>query len=182
SEISQTSSKQQIQTNPFSRTDAVNIASALVIHTYEAFEADVLEAINALYPNRVYTIGPMQLILNQIKESNPLCIDSIGYNLWEEEPECLRWLDSKPPNSVIYVNFGSIATMSKENLIEFGMGLVNSDVYFLWVIRPGLVSGESATFPPEFGEKVKKLGFISRWCPQEEVLNHSAVGDDDEQG
>ncbi|CAN1178210.1 7-deoxyloganetin glucosyltransferase [Linum perenne] len=157
-------------------TDAVNIASALVIHTYEAFEADVLAAINALYPNRVYTIGPMQLILNQIKESNPLGIDSIRYNLWEEEPECLRWLDSKPPNSVIYVNFGSIAVMSKENLIEFGMGLVNSDVYFLWVIRPDLVSGESATFPPEFEEKVKKLGFISGWCPQEEVLNHSAVG------
>ncbi|CAN1159878.1 UDP-glycosyltransferase 85C1 [Linum perenne] len=72
--------------------------------------------------------------------------------------------------------------MSKENLIEFGMGLVNNDVYFLWVIRPDLVSGKSATFLSEFGEKVKKLGFISGWSPQEEVLNHSAVGDDDEQG
>ncbi|CAN0910399.1 7-deoxyloganetin glucosyltransferase [Linum grandiflorum] len=162
--------------NLITGTDAVDIASALVIHTYDAFEADVLAAINELYPGRVYTIGPMQHLLNQIKQQTPLAIDSITYSLWEEEPECLRWLDSKPPNSVIYVNFGSIAIMSKQHLVEFGMGLVNSEVNFLWVIRPDLVIGESTSFPPEFVKKAEKTGFISGWCPQEEVLNHSAVG------
>ncbi|CAN1224574.1 UDP-glycosyltransferase 85A2 [Linum perenne] len=91
-----------------------------------------------MYPNRVYTVGPMQLLLNQ-------------------------------------VNFGSVMTMSKQHLIEFAMGFVNSGVSFLWVIRPDLVIGESAALPPEFEDKVEKTGFISGWCPQEEVLNHSAV-------
>ncbi|CAN1224576.1 UDP-glycosyltransferase 85A3 [Linum perenne] len=114
------------------------------------------EALNEMYPNRVYTVGPMQLLLNQIKHTE---LDSIGYSLWEEEPQCLRWLNSKPMNSVLYVNFGSVIGVS-----------------FLWVIRPDLVIGESAALPPEFEDKVEKTGFISGWCPQEEVLNHSAVG------
>lgn len=66
--------------------------------------------------------------------------------------------------------------MSMQDVIEFGWGLINSDHYFLWIIRPDIVVGESAVLPPEFEEHVKKRGFIARWCPQEKVLNHPAVG------
>ncbi|CAI0551067.1 unnamed protein product [Linum tenue] len=31
----------------------------------------------------------------------------------------------------------------------------------LWIIRPDLVAGESAAFPPEFQEKAGEIGFIS---------------------
>ncbi|CAN1234934.1 7-deoxyloganetin glucosyltransferase, partial [Linum perenne] len=141
-------------------------ASAILLHTFDALEPNVLTA-------RIYPVAPMQLILNQIKSTGA---EEISYSLWKEEPECLQWLDTKAPNSVIYVNFGSITTMSKQHLIEFGMGFINSGVPFLWVIRPDLVSGESAAFPPEFKSKADELGFISGWCPQEDVLNHPAVG------
>ncbi|CAI0433031.1 unnamed protein product [Linum tenue] len=158
--------------------EAVPKASALLLHTYQALESPVLAAINSMYPNRVYSVGPMQLLLNQIQPTHPAtALDSIGYSLWSEEAECLRWLDTKATNSVIYVSFGSITTMSRDHLIEFAMGLVDSDVSFLWVIRPDLVLGESAALPKEFGLKVEdRFGFISGWCPQEEVLNHPAVG------
>nr|ADV36300.1 glucosyltransferase [Linum usitatissimum] len=157
--------------------EAAHRASAVLLHTFDALEPNVLTALNEIYPNRVYPVAPMQLILNQIKSTQQeSSLDTISYSLWKEEPECLRWLDTKPPNSVIYVNFGSITTMSKQHLIEFGMGFANSDVSFLWVIRPDLVTGESAAFPPEFKEKADKTGFISGWCPQEDVLNHPAVG------
>ncbi|CAL1382357.1 unnamed protein product [Linum trigynum] len=150
-------------------------ASAVLVHSFDALEPNVLAALNSIYPNRVYPVGPIELLLNQIGSTHPT-LDAISYSLWKEDPECLRWLDTKPPNSVIYVNFGSIITMSREHLIEFGMGFVNSDVSFLWVIRPDLVAGESAAFPPEFQEKADEIGFISGWCPQEEVLNHPSVG------
>ncbi|CAI0384734.1 unnamed protein product [Linum tenue] len=154
--------------------EAAGRASAILLHTYDALEPDVLAALNSTYPNRVYAVGPIQLLLDQI--STHPTLDAFTYSLWKEEPECLRWLDTQPPNSVIYVNFGSITTMSPHHLIEFAMGFVNSEVPFLWVIRPDLVTGESSALPKEFQEKAERVGFISGWCPQEEVLNHPAVG------
>ncbi|CAN1352352.1 UDP-glycosyltransferase 85A8 [Linum perenne] len=140
--IQTTDPKEPIFHNLMLGAESVPIASALLIHTFDALEA----------------VGPMQLLLNQIKHTE---LDSIGYSLWEEEPQCLRWLNSKPMNSVLYVNFGSVMTMSKQHLIEFAMGFVNSGVSFLWVIRPDLVIGESAALPTEFQDKAEKTGFIS---------------------
>ncbi|KAH7834047.1 hypothetical protein Vadar_012193 [Vaccinium darrowii] len=61
-------------------------------------------------------------------------------------------------------------------LVEFACGLANSNHYFLWIIRPDLVTGDSAMLPLKFVTSTKKKGFIARWCPQEEVLNHPSVG------
>ncbi|PWA41610.1 UDP-glucuronosyl/UDP-glucosyltransferase [Artemisia annua] len=101
-----------------------------------------------------------------------------GYtdSLWKEEPECIQWLLSKEPTSVVYVNFGSLAVMSLKDLIEFGWGLVNSNHYFLWIIRTDLVDGGSLVLPPELEEGIKRRGFIASWCSQEEVLNHPSIG------
>ncbi|KAG5252565.1 7-deoxyloganetin glucosyltransferase [Salix suchowensis] len=93
-------------------------ASAIIFHTFDALEQDVLTSLYSMFPRR--------------------------------------------PNSVIYVNFGSIAVATKEQLIEFGMGLSKSGHPFLWIIRPDMIT--------------KERGFISSWCPQEEVLNHPSVG------
>ncbi|XP_021807922.1 7-deoxyloganetin glucosyltransferase-like [Prunus avium] len=100
----------------------------------------------------------------------------VGYSLWKEETECLEWLNTKTPNSVVYVNFGSIAVMTPEQLVEFGWGLANSKLPFFWVIRPDLVIGESAILPPEFVAETKERSLIAGWCPQEQVLNHPSVG------
>ncbi|XP_024169626.1 (R)-mandelonitrile beta-glucosyltransferase [Rosa chinensis] len=148
-------------------------ASAIVINTFDALEHDVLEELSRLLPP-VYSIGSLHLQLNQIPADNDL--KSIGSNLWSEEPECLEWLDSKAPNSVIYVNFGSITVMKDEQLIEFAWGLANSNITFLWVIRPDLVAGKLAVLPPEFVEETKGRSMLASWCSQEQVLNHPAVG------
>ncbi|KAF3445110.1 hypothetical protein FNV43_RR14803 [Rhamnella rubrinervis] len=66
--------------------------------------------------------------------------------------------------------------MSPQYLVEFGMGLANSKHHFLWIIRPDLVVGESATLPPDFVNETKGRGLIASWCLQEEVLNHSSIG------
>jgi hypothetical protein len=106
-------------------------ASAIIVHSFDALEQEVLNALYSMFP-RVYPIGPLQLLLNQVPEDD---LNSIGCNLWKEEPKCLQWLDSKKPKSVVYVNFGSIVVMNKEQLIEFGMGLSENNHSFVWIIR-----------------------------------------------
>ncbi|XVE49532.1 hypothetical protein DITRI_Ditri01bG0090200 [Diplodiscus trichospermus] len=100
---------------------------------------------------------------------------SIGSNLWKEQPECLQWLDSKEPKSVVDVNFGSITVMTAQQLVEFAWGLAYNKQTFLWIIRPDLVRGDSSILPPEFLEETKERGFMASWCPQEQVLNHPAI-------
>ncbi|KAM7505356.1 hypothetical protein LguiB_004260 [Lonicera macranthoides] len=150
-------------------------ASANVIHTFKELEADIVSSLSTMIP-QVYTIGPLQLLLNQVLKEENRYLTSIGYSLWKEEPLCLKWLDTREPSSVLYVNFGSIAVMSSEKLVEFALGLANSGQDFLWIIRPDLVMGESAILPLEFQEVTKERGFIAGWCPQEQVLSHQSVG------
>ncbi|CAL8104680.1 unnamed protein product [Prunus armeniaca] len=148
-------------------------ASAIILNTFYDLEHEVIDALSTLL-SHIHCIGPLHLLLNQIPADNEL--KSIGSNLWTEEPECLEWLDTKEPNSVVYVNFGSITVMTSEQLIEFAWGLANSTHTFLWVIRPDLVGGESAVVPKEFVDETKERSLLANWCPQEQVLSHPAIG------
>ncbi|KAI7733839.1 hypothetical protein M8C21_027748 [Ambrosia artemisiifolia] len=143
----------------------------MIIHTFEELEASLVKELRSIFPN-IYTIGPLQLLLNE--ETKNLSFK--GYSLWNEEPKCIEWLQSKEPDSVLYVNFGSLTVMSLQDVLEFGWGLVNSNHYFLWIVRTDLVDGKPAVLPRELEETVKKKGFIASWCSQKEVLNHPSVG------
>ncbi|KAE8666800.1 7-deoxyloganetin glucosyltransferase [Hibiscus syriacus] len=154
-------------------TERTRKASAIIINTFDDLEHDVLDALNSMLPP-VYSVGPLHLVLNHHVHDNEL--KQIGSNLWKEEPQCLQWLDSKEPNSVVYVNFGSITVMTADHLTEFAWGLANSKRPFFWVIRPDLVGGESAIVPAKFVEETKDRGLLATWCPQEQVLGHPSIG------
>ncbi|CDP01085.1 unnamed protein product [Coffea canephora] len=124
-------------------TQRARKASAIIINTYQQLEHGVLDALSSYLPP-IYTIGPLHFLDNHVHDKS---LTDIQSNLWKEEPECLEWLDSKDPNSVVYVNFGSIAVMTPEQLVEFA-----------WA--PDLLIANE-TFC---------------WCPQEKVLSHPAVG------
>ncbi|WOL01116.1 hypothetical protein Cni_G09830 [Canna indica] len=148
------------------------MASGIILNTFDELEQPVLEAmavVGRLPP--IFTVGPLNLIS---RPHGPLA--SILSSLWKEENGCLEWLDSHAPASVVYVNFGSITVMTKEQLVEFAWGLANCEYEFLWVIRPDLVRGETAVLPLEFLERTKERGLMASWCPQEAVLEHAAVG------
>lgn len=104
---------------------------------------------------RVYSVGPLSLLLNQVSDDE---LKMLGSNLWKEDLVCVEWLDSREPNSVLYVNFGSITVMTQKQLSEFAWGLADSGQNFLWIIRPDLVTGDLAILPDEF----YRSGFISR--------------------
>ncbi|XP_061947544.1 7-deoxyloganetin glucosyltransferase-like [Populus nigra] len=152
--------------------DRASKASAALVNTFDDLDHDVLVALSSMFPP-IYSVGPLNLLLDQTQNDY---LASIGSSLWKEDTECLQWLDSKDPNSVVYVNFGSITVMNPQQLLEFSWGLANSKKNFLWIIRPDLVRGESAVLPPEFLEETRERGLMASWCAQEKVLKHSSIG------
>ncbi|XP_060173247.1 7-deoxyloganetin glucosyltransferase-like [Lycium barbarum] len=153
-------------------TERSRKASAIVLNTFETLESEVLESLRTLLPP-VYSIGPLHLLVKDVDGEN---LKGLRSSLWKEEPECIQWLDTKEPNSIVYVNFGSITVMTPNQLIEFAWGLANSQQEFLWIIRPDIVSGYESILPPDFVEETKNRGMLASWCSQEEVLSHPAIG------
>ncbi|KAG5534253.1 hypothetical protein RHGRI_022392 [Rhododendron griersonianum] len=145
---------------------------AIIFNTFDGFEQEVLEAISSRFPN-IYTVGPLSLLCNQVSDSQ---VNSLNSSLWKEDPKCIEWLDQKEPNSVVYVNYGSVTVMSGQHLKEFAWGLANSNHPFLWVVRPDVVMGDSAKLPEDFLEETKDRGLLVSWCAQEQVLGHPSVG------
>lgn len=156
-------------------TERCKRASAIILNTCHELEQEALDALTSLLLPPVYSIGHLQFQLkNEIPENDSIM--QIGSNLWKEETECIDWLDRREPNSVVYVNFGSITVMTANQLVEFAWGLANSNQTFMWVIRPDLVAGDSAILPSEFVTETKERSLLASWCPQEQVLNHPAIG------
>ncbi|WOH14067.1 hypothetical protein DCAR_0933583 [Daucus carota subsp. sativus] len=152
-------------------TEAVPKARAIIINTYETLEEDALHAISATQPH-IYCIGPLNFMMNHVQDTR---LASIGSSLWKEETSCIDWLDNREPNSVIYVNFGSITPMSATQLTEFAWGLANSNKHFLWIVRPDIIAGDEAMVPPEFLAETRERGMLASWCSQEQVLKHPAT-------
>ncbi|XP_047312126.1 zeatin O-glucosyltransferase-like [Impatiens glandulifera] len=95
----------------------------------------------------------------------------------------LEWLDKQPPNSVIYVSFGSTTTMSHEQIHELALGLEESKQRFLWGLRDAdradIFNAESTILqlPEGFEERMKGVGKVTRdWAPQLGILRHPSVG------
>ncbi|KAJ9564994.1 hypothetical protein OSB04_000960 [Centaurea solstitialis] len=147
-------------------------ASAIVFNTFHELEHDIMDTLSSKFPP-CYGIGPLNLLENKIANES---LASIKSNLWKEEPECVKWLDSKSPSSVIYVNFGSVTVMTSQQMLEFCWGLAKSNYPFLWIIRPDLVIGDTAVLPPDFLVDTKERGLLVSWCPQEQVLQHPSIG------
>ncbi|XVF61595.1 hypothetical protein PTKIN_Ptkin08bG0142700 [Pterospermum kingtungense] len=148
-------------------------APAIIFNTFDEFEHEVLEAIAAKF-RRIYTTGPLPLLSRHMPDHSPT--KSINSSLWKEDTNCIQWLNKREPNSVVYVNYGSVTVMSEQHLKEFAWGLANCKHPFLWIVRPDVVMGDSAVLPEEFSEEIKDRGLITSWCSQCQVLSHPSVG------
>ncbi|KAI4305815.1 hypothetical protein L6164_029158 [Bauhinia variegata] len=148
-------------------------SSSIIFNTFQELESEVLDAIRAENPN-LYTIGPLHLLGRHFFQKE---FELSGLSLWKNDTKCLQWLEKREPNSVIYVNYGCITVMSEQHLEEFAWGLANSKNPFLWIVRPDVVKGEEyANLPQEFLDEVKDRGYITTWCPQNQVLSHPSIG------
>ncbi|KAJ4793637.1 Glycosyltransferase [Rhynchospora pubera] len=148
-------------------------ATGIILNTFNDLEHEALQAILSRLPN-TYTVGPISPLVRCIPKSDPIA--SIGSNLWKEDTGCMEWFDKQAAASVVYVNYGSITTMTAEQLLEFAWGLAFSSYPFFWVLRGDLVQGSGAVLPKEYLEEIEGRGVIVGWCNQEDVLAHPAIG------
>ncbi|KAL6598626.1 hypothetical protein ACP70R_046325 [Stipagrostis hirtigluma subsp. patula] len=136
-------------------------SKAVVLNTFYEMEKDVLDALAALLSPPVYAVGPLASILPAGGGDFPG-----DASLLQEDKECMSWLDGKAARSVVYVSFGSHATVGGVKLREFASGLARCGSPYLWVLRPDMAADV------EVGEH----GLVVPWCAQEAVLGHPAVG------
>ncbi|XP_026405411.1 7-deoxyloganetic acid glucosyltransferase-like [Papaver somniferum] len=160
-------------------------ATAHLLNTFDV-EAPIISQLRSYWPN-LYTVGPLNALLNTLRSrtansphsSSSSKSVSSNASLYKEDRSCMTWLDKQPEKSVVYVSFGSIAMVSREQWLEIWYGLVNSGHRFLWVKRPdSLLAEESHIIQAEAKliEATKERGYTVEWAPQEEVLNHPCVG------
>lgn len=91
----------------------------------------------------------------------------------KEDREISDWLDSRlaMDRPVLYVAFGSQAELSRAQLEEIAVGLDNSGVDFLWVVRSKWLNPDDR-FNDRFGDRGNVVeGFIN----QLGVLSHKSV-------
>ena len=149
-------------------TDSVKKSSVIIVNTMNFLEQEAVKRIQELFPaSSIFTTGPFHKLAPTISSS-----------LLKEDTNCISWLNRHSPKSVIYVSFGSMASIDEKELLETAWGLADSEQPFLWVIRPGMVRDSKGMelLPKSFKERVGERGCIVEWAPQKEVLEHEAVG------
>jgi pathogen-inducible salicylic acid glucosyltransferase len=120
-----------------------------------------------IWPN-FRTIGPSipsKFLDKRIKND-----EDYGATQFKSE-ECMEWLNDKPKGSVVYVSFGSLASLNEEQLEEVACALTDCGSYFLWVVKPS----EEPKLRKDFEKKSQK-GFVVTWCSQLKVLAHESIG------
>ncbi|OWM87455.1 UDP-glycosyltransferase 76B1-like [Punica granatum] len=139
--------------------------SGLISNSFEELEpAKLNESGGMEVPVPVFSIGPFHKYFPASSSS-----------LLKQDKSSLLWLDKQAPNSVLYVSFGSLASIDAAQFEEIASGLLESEQPFLWVVRPGLVHGLDL-LPGRFMGAVSGRGLIVQWAPQQEVLAHPSVG------
>ncbi|KAH6834868.1 hypothetical protein C2S53_003868 [Perilla frutescens var. hirtella] len=137
-------------------------ADWIFINTFDMLEKEVVEWMASRWP--IKTVGPTFLLQQKHDKFSNHTI-----NLFEAKHDSYKeWLDSREIGSVVYVSFGSIASLDKEQMEELALGLIKSNCYFLWVVR----SSEMDKLPENFNSE---KGLIVEWCNQPEVLAHPAL-------
>lgn len=118
----------------------------------------------------VKTIGPT---IPSMYLDKRLPLDkNYGLSIFKPIDTCMKWLQKQPPKSVIYISFGSMATLEAQQMEELALALKTINKPFLWVVR----SSEESKLPANFAHETSGIGLIASWCPQLEVLAHDAVG------
>ncbi|KAL6343215.1 hypothetical protein AAG906_021013 [Vitis piasezkii] len=101
---------------------------------------------------------------------------SFGGDLFRGSKDYIQWLNSNAESSVIYVSFGSLSVLSKQQSEEIARGLLDSGRPFLWVIRAKENEEEEKEDKLSCVEELEQLGMIVPWCSQVEVLSHPSLG------
>lgn len=145
----------------------------VIVNSFFELEPDYVDHYSNVLHRKAWHIGPVSLCNRGVEDKAER-----GKKAAIDEYECLKWLDSKKPNSVIYLCFGSVNNFPSSQLHELAMGLEASGQQFIWVVRKAQNEAEKEEWMPEgFKKRMEGEGLIIRgWAPQVLILDHQAIG------
>ncbi|XP_072959568.1 UDP-glycosyltransferase 82A1 [Typha angustifolia] len=122
---------------------------------------------------RILEVGPL-LANNSNKHVDEVNQQS-NPSMWDADLSCIEWMDKQPPQSVIYVSFGSwVGPIGPAEIEELARGLAATGRPFLWVLKDE--HAWRGGLPTGYVDTVAGRGKVVEWAPQESVLRHRAVG------
>ncbi|KAF4354206.1 hypothetical protein F8388_004218 [Cannabis sativa] len=153
--------------------------SSILVNTFDELESEALRAVSDISGQKLIGIGP--LIPSAFTDGIDPFDNSFGGDIFHkgenDKGSVLEWLNSKVKTTVVYVSFGSILDLSKQQMKEIAKGLLSFGQPFLWVIKSKVESYNVCDNElVEFREELVKLGMIVPWCSQLEVLSNESVG------
>ncbi|XP_054786132.1 probable UDP-glucosyl transferase 73B6 [Prosopis cineraria] len=144
----------------------------VVVNSFYELEGIYADHYKKVLRRKAWHIGPLSLCnRDQNEKSNR------GKQASMDAGDCLKWLDSKKPDSVMYICFGSRSDFTKPQLKEIAAGLEASGQNFIWVVRRSKKDGDEDWLPEGFEERTEGKELIIRgWAPQVLILEHESVG------
>ncbi|CAA0375101.1 unnamed protein product [Arabidopsis thaliana] len=154
--------------------EADKTSYGVIVNSFQELEPAYAKDFKEARSGKAWTIGPVSLCnkvgVDKAERGNKSDID---------QDECLEWLDSKEPGSVLYVCLGSICNLPLSQLLELGLGLEESQRPFIWVIRGWEKYKELVEWFSESGfeDRIQDRGLLIKgWSPQMLILSHPSVG------
>ncbi|XVF45099.1 hypothetical protein PTKIN_Ptkin02bG0178700 [Pterospermum kingtungense] len=146
----------------------------VIVNSFYELESAYANHYTKVLGRRAWHVGPISLCTRGIIDKSER-----GKKASIDENECLTWLKSKKPNSVVYICFGSVSNFSSSQLLEIASGLEASGQQFIWVVRKVKKTEEEKEdwLPDGFEKRMEGKGLIIRgWAPQVLILDHEATG------
>ncbi|VAH83952.1 gallate 1-beta-glucosyltransferase-like [Triticum dicoccoides] len=143
---------------------AIHKPSWVFVNSFSELERDVVNSLQSVSPRPplLIPVGP----LVELEEEA-----AVRGDMMKPADECVGWLDTQAPRSVVYASLGSMAVLSAEELAEMAHGLASTGRPFLWVVRPD----NSALLPEGYLNSVAGRGMVVPWSPQDLVLAHPST-------
>lgn len=156
-----------------SQNEFRSVTSGYLYNTSKVIESPYMDLLAKIVPNKQHwAIGPFHPVtFSENKMSN-------------DRHMCLEWLDKQEPKSVIYVSFGTTITFTDEQVEQLALGLEQSEIKFIWVLREAdkgdVFEGDQVRqfeLPKGYEKRVENMGIVVReWAPQLEILGHPSTG------
>ncbi|KAK4258766.1 hypothetical protein QN277_005177 [Acacia crassicarpa] len=143
----------------------------VIVNSFYELEKDYADHYRNFLGRKAWHIGPLTLFNTKIEKKTEV-----------QEHDCLKWLDTKKPKSVVYVCFGSTTSFPEYQLREIAMGLEASGQQFIWIVRKPKKDEhyreeEQEWLPRGFEKRMEGKGLIIRgWAPQVKILENRAIG------
>ncbi|XWS42017.1 hypothetical protein CRYUN_Cryun17cG0132500 [Craigia yunnanensis] len=155
-------------------------ANGILVNTWEELQPTTLAALRddkllgSVARGPIFPIGPI------------IAEGTVGIS----KSDLFDWMDKQPKESVLYIAFGSLGVLSREQMTELAWGLELSQQRFIWVVRApttktgvefvpksGVSNDMSIYLPEGFMSRTQERGrVVPQWAPQVEILSHPSCG------